>query len=198
VTDNWAVFMDRDGTINYDPGYLGDPEKVQLLPKVPEAIKLLNEAGAKVIVVSNQSGVARGFFTEEVVRKVNERLREKLLLQRARIDDFYFCPHHPDFGEEPYRIDCECRKPKPGLLIQAAREHGIDLSHSFVVGDKLSDIEAGLNAGCRTILVLNGKDPEVLAIDTRLNASPDYIAPDLYEAAEWILKQRMLRERKHR
>lgn len=184
----WAVFIDRDGTLNNDIGYVADPEKLSLLPRAAEAIKLLNAAGARVIVVSNQSGVARGFLSEEAVRRVNQRLKEIVLEQGAAIDAFYFCPHHPDVGDEAYRLDCSCRKPKPGLLLQAAREHNIDLSRSYMVGDEIRDIEAGINAGCKTILLEAGRRAHMRPGEPGI--SPDHIAADLYEAARWILQER--------
>lgn len=193
---NWAVFIDRDGTINHDSGYLVDPEGLRLLPMVAEAIKLLNKAGARLIIVSNQSGVARGFFSEEDVRRFNQRLEEELLAQGAIVDAFYFCPHHPGLGEGPYRIDCQCRKPKPGLLLQAAEEHEVDLSYSYLIGDKMSDVEAGTNAGCRAILVLTSEEEQDHLNQAELNVSPSYIAQDLYEATQWIITDTSSREKR--
>jgi len=185
-----AVFLDRDGTINEDTGYIDEIAKFKLLPKVPEAIKLLNEAGFKVIVVTNQSGVARGFFTEDKVREINRKMQQELCKKGAIIDAVYFCPHHPRIGNPRYRKICNCRKPKPGLLKQAAREHNIDLSSSYMVGDDLRDVQAGYNAGCKTVL-LRGEKVNALSsksIDT-FNSRPHYVCENLYQAARWICSQ---------
>lgn len=179
---NRAVLLDRDGIINEDVGYVGNPRRFRLLPKVPEAIRLLNEAGFKVIVVSNQSGVARGLFTEDAVDRVNRRMKRELLADGAVIDAVYYCPHHPEIGEPPYRTECDCRKPKPGLLLRAAEEFRLDLTQSYVVGDEARDVEAGHSAGCRTILV-SGPHCESEVTGTKC----DYVARDLYEAARIVL-----------
>jgi len=190
--DNQAVFLDRDGTINEDVGYLDNPERLKFLPRAVEAIKLLNnKVGIKVIVVSNQSGVARGFFSEETVKRIDEKMQEELLAQGASIDATYFCPHHPEIGKQPYRVNCECRKPNPGLLLQAAREYGIELRRSYMVGDKMSDIEAGVNARCRTILVLSGEGHQSLLSRHKWKVSPDHVALDLYEAVQWIIEAKL-------
>jgi len=176
--------MDRDGTIIEDPGYLGDPAGVRLLPKAAAAIRLLNKSGAKVIVVSNQSGVARGFYTEDDVNKVNRRLQEELVARGAVIDGFYFCPHHPLEGKGSYLLDCQCRKPGPGLLLRAAGEHRIDLARSYMIGNEMCDIGAGANAGCKTILVRNGGEGQESVTQDEGNISPDYIVKDIYQAAQ--------------
>jgi len=190
--DRVAVFLDKDGTINEDVGYLADPNEFKLLPGVTEGIKLLNQAGFKVIVVSNQSGIARGLFSEEMVRKIDKKMQDELLSRGALLDAIYFCPHHPDIGEPPYRQDCYCRKPKPGLLLRAAKIHRINLAHSYMVGDKLSDVEAGRRAGCRTILLLKNETQNSLGKAKKLvwKTKPDYIVSNLYIAAQLICKQR--------
>lgn len=190
--DRPAVFLDRDGTINEDVGYLTDPNEFRLLPKTAEGIKLLKQAGFKVIVISNQSGIARGLFSEEVLRKINKKMQDELLNRGTFLDAIYFCPHHPDIGEPPYRQDCYCRKPEPGLLLRAAKIHRINLAHSYTVGDKLSDIEAGRGAGCRTILLLRNEAQNALGKAKKLpwKTKPDYIASNLYTAAQLICKQR--------
>lgn len=151
-----AVFLDRDGTINVEKNYLCKIEDFEFIPGVPGAIKKLKDAGLLVIVVSNQSGIARGYFDEETVRKLHQHIQQELVALGTSIDDFYFCPHHPEQGLGAYKLSCQCRKGNPGLLLQAAREHGIDLPKSYMVGDKLADIEAGQRAGCKTLLVLTG------------------------------------------
>jgi D-glycero-D-manno-heptose 1,7-bisphosphate phosphatase len=151
-----AVFLDRDGTINVERDYLHKIEDFEFIPGVPEAIKRLRAAGFLVIVVSNQSGVARGYFNERVVNQLHRHIQTELSRYGTSIDAFYFCTHHPEKGVGEYRIACDCRKGAPGMLLQAASEHNIDLSESFMVGDKLADIEAGERAGCRSFLVLTG------------------------------------------
>lgn len=181
---NQAVFLDRDGTINKDVGYVSNPEKLELLPRVTKAIKRLNTTGFKVIVVSNQSGVARELFSEGMVKEIDHRIEQELLRDRAHVDGIYFCPHHPEFGVLSYRKNCNCRKPKPGLLLRAAKDHEVDLSRSYMVGDEARDIEAGARVGCKTVLVLTGQKKEMPKHDW--NAKPDYIAKNLYDAARWI------------
>ena len=151
-----AVFLDRDGTINVEKNYLHKIEDFEFIPGAPEAIKKLKDAGFLVIVVSNQSGIARGYFDEEAVRKLHQHIQDELSVIGTSIDAFYFCPHHQVEGLGDYKVDCDCRKGNPGMLLHAAQEHDIDLMQSFMVGDKLADIEAGARAGCKSILVLTG------------------------------------------
>jgi D-glycero-D-manno-heptose 1,7-bisphosphate phosphatase len=151
-----AIFLDRDGTITADKGFVHKKEDLELLAGAAEAIKLANRHGFLVVVVTNQSGVARGLFTEEEVKTFNAQLAQILAEQEARIDAFYYCPHHPQALLSTYRKVCDCRKPAPGLVLKAAREMGIDLSRSWTVGDNPRDVEAGRLAGCSTILL--GKD----------------------------------------
>ena len=149
------------------------------------AIKLLNENGFKVIITTNQSGVARGYFTEEAVKEINKYIQESLAKEGAFIDRVYYCPHHIEGIIKGYSKECHCRKPNPGMIEEAVREFGIDLENSFVIGDKISDIEAGHRAGCKTIL-LAGEDP--LNNEKEIASMPDYIAADLYEAVSWLVK----------
>ncbi len=165
-----AVFLDRDGTMARDVHYCRCPEDLELFPGTAKAVKLLNEHGFKVIVVTNQSGIARGYFTEETLAKIHQKMEDELAKEGAFIDAIYYCPHHPDDG-------CDCRKPKPKLVLQAAREHNISLEHSFVVGDLQLDAELGRAIACKTVLI--GEDD---AADT------DAVAPDLLEAVQRILK----------
>jgi len=183
----WAVFLDRDGAINVEVEYLGRPEQLRLLPGSAEAIRMLNEAGAKVVVVTNQAGVARGYFTERDVEAVHVELARQLERAGAHLDGIYYCPHHPTAGIGPYRMDCARRKPNPGMLYRAARELGLDLRRSVLVGDKLSDIEAGVRAGCRTVLVLTGYGEETAKRLQDCSFQPDFVASDLLEAVQWIL-----------
>ena len=151
-----AVFLDRDGTIIEEVNYLSSPELVRLIPGAAGAIRTWNDAGVLVVVVTNQAGVARGYFPESRVREVHEHLSELLAEHGAHIDAYFHCPHHPTEGVGEYRVACNCRKPKPGLLLTASRELDIDLSRSWMIGDKLCDAEAGAAAGCRTMLVRTG------------------------------------------
>ncbi|MGD0586810.1 MAG: D-glycero-beta-D-manno-heptose 1,7-bisphosphate 7-phosphatase [Oryzomonas sp.] len=150
-----AVFVDRDGTINVEKEYLYRVDEFEFIPGAPQALRLLNEAGFLVVVVSNQSGVARGYFTEEDVDILHRHIAAQLAKTGARVDAWYYCPHHPS-GRGSYSLPCRCRKPMPGMLLEAARRHNIDLAASVMIGDKLVDVETGLAAGCRTILVRTG------------------------------------------
>lgn len=177
-----AVFIDRDGTINCEKEYLFRTEECSFISGAPEAIRLLNKAGFKVIVVTNQSGIGRGFFTEKDVRKLHQFMDEKLAGFGAFIDAWYLCPHHPDHGIGEFKRHCDCRKPQPGMLFEAAGDLGVDLAASYIVGDKLADIKAGIAAGCLPILVRTG-----------YGASVEPMAPagvpvfdDLLDAAQFI------------
>lgn len=191
---NAAVFLDRDGTINEEVGYLDNLDKLKVIPAAFEAIRLINKSKMKVVVISNQAGVAKGLFSEEFVKKTNDYLREILNRQGARINSFYYCPHHPTDGEEPYRQVCDCRKPAPGMLLKAAQELDIDLKASYMVGDRFFDIAAARNAGVKGILVKTGYGKELLEDDGPDKATPenkpDFIASDILDAVRWILKDR--------
>ncbi len=182
-----AVFLDRDGTINEEIGYLHEVEQLRFIDGAPAAIAQLNAAGIKVIVVTNQAGVARGYYAETSVLALHRAMEEQLKRHSARIDAFYYCPHHPENGVGEYRIDCHCRKPKPGMLEQAARDLGIELGGSFVVGDRISDLEAGRAAGCTLVLVRTGYGRESERELEEHELRPDFIASDVAEACGWIL-----------
>jgi D-glycero-D-manno-heptose 1,7-bisphosphate phosphatase len=179
---SWAVFLDRDGTLNEDAGYLHDPARLVLFPGVADAVRRLNEAGIPVFLVTNQSGIGRGYYAAEDMEALHLELARLLAAAGAQLDDIYHCPHTPDAG-------CPCRKPAPGLLLQAAADHGLDLAASFMIGDKLSDLQAGERAGCRVILVLTGDGRRTQEDVRRMALSPDFVAEDLSEAASWILGQ---------
>lgn len=179
-----AVFLDRDGTINEEVDHLSHPDQFVLLPNSAQAIRLLNKNGFKVVVATNQAGVARGLFGEDMVYRVNDRMREELAKEGASLDGIYYCPHHPDFGAGEYRKNCPCRKPLPGMLLQAAQELGLVLEESFAVGDTEKDILAGKAAGCRTILVLTGYGKDEAE---KVSDIVDYTADDLLGAVRWIL-----------
>jgi D-glycero-D-manno-heptose 1,7-bisphosphate phosphatase len=150
------VFLDRDGTVNVEVHYLSEPRQLELLPTVAETISTLNAQGIAVVVVTNQAGVARGYFPEHRLEEIHQRLKQILAEQNAKIDGVYYCPHHPTAGLGKYQMQCDCRKPMPGMLQQAARELNLDLSRSLMIGDRDSDLEAGANAGCQTALVRTG------------------------------------------
>ncbi|HUI08596.1 MAG TPA: D-glycero-beta-D-manno-heptose 1,7-bisphosphate 7-phosphatase [Verrucomicrobiae bacterium] len=177
VANGRAVFLDRDGTITESTDYIGQVEYVVLIPHATQALKRLQDAGYKLFIITNQSGVGRGYFTREAVESIHAHLDEEFGRSGVRFDRYYVCPHHPE-------DNCECRKPKPKFLLDAAREYGLDLSHCFMIGDRASDIQAGLNAGVQTVLVLTGDGRETLA---KQEARPDHVANDIAEAAAWIL-----------
>lgn len=154
-----AVFLDRDGTINQEKDYLHRIEDFEFVPGAPEAIRLLNQGGLFVVVVTNQSGVGRGYYTEADVETLHRHIAAELASVGARVDAWLYCPHHPE-GKGSYAVSCSCRKPLPGMLLQAAAQYGIDLSASVMIGDKRADVEAGLAAGCRPILVRSGYGAE--------------------------------------
>lgn len=151
-----AVFLDRDGVINVDTGYVHRSDDFELLPGVAKAIRLLNDAGFLVIVVTNQSGVARGYYSLEAVHLLHRYLDAELAAFGARVDAYYVCPHHPEHGVADMKAPCSCRKPLPGMLEQAAADFGIHLRESYMIGDKASDVAAGLSAGCRPIRISSG------------------------------------------
>ncbi len=173
-----AVFLDRDGTINIEKHYLYRIEDFELLPGAGEGIALLTQSGYRVVVISNQSGIGRGYNTEADVHRLHHYLDQLLKPFGAQIDAYYFCPHHPAHGQDEYQQECACRKPLPGMILQAATDLNIDLAQSFMVGDKLVDIEAGHAAGCRTLLVRTGygagieqQNPNVQICDDLLAAA---------------------------
>jgi D,D-heptose 1,7-bisphosphate phosphatase len=181
-----AVFLDRDGTLNEDPGYLGDPDKVILFPDTAKALSILkNELKFKLIVISNQSGVARGLITEDNIKEVNNRINELLNEENVSIDAFYYCPYHPDYNTEE---ECSCRKPSPELVYRASEEMSIDLSKSYFIGDTPGDIECGINAGIKTILVRTGYGRESFYILQKENKIPTFVAANILDAANFIYK----------
>lgn len=184
---NKAVFLDRDGTINVEVGYLSDPDELELIPGAAEAVARLNDAGFIVVVVTNQSGVARGYFTEEDVAAVNRRMVDVLRPEGARIDEIYYCPHHPEFGSDEYRKDCECRKPNTGMVERAVEDLDIDVSRSYVVGDHVGDVLLGINAGARSIHVLSGHGTGEREKLIERGIDSVHHARDLADAVEYIL-----------
>ena len=181
---NLAVFLDRDGTLNEDPGYISDPEQVVLFSDTGDALALLKKYGFLLIVISNQSGIARGLMKSEDVDAVNEKINQILSEYKVKIDAFYYCPAHPDYSSEE---ECECRKPSPKLLLEAANEFNVDLQSSYFIGDTIADIECGKNAGIKTILVKTGKGEESFSILQKENNFPTFVAENLLNASKFIL-----------
>ena len=176
-----AVFVDRDGTICFDKHYLSDPEGLELIPTVPEGLKRLNQADIPVIVVTNQSGIARGYFTEETLDRIHKRLKEMLAGHSARFDDIFYCPHLPNAG-------CTCRKPSPGLLLQAQKKYGLNLTGSFVIGDRIMDVEMAHTVNAIGVLVPEPRDQYKVDEEIKLSKDkPDFKANTFAEAVDWIL-----------
>ena len=185
-----AVFIDRDGTISEEVGYVNHPSRYRVFPYAAEAIKLLNDAGRLAVLVTNQAGVARGYFAEGLISEVHAALAREMERGGARLDAVYYCPHHPAVGEPPYRLDCDCRKPRPGLIRRAADELSVDLSASWMIGDRYGDVELARNAGLRSAFVLSGYGRGEWEYQrTRWPHQPDLVAEDLLEAVREILKQ---------
>jgi len=183
---NKACFLDRDGVVIEEMDYLSDPAKAILIKGAADAIKKLRENDFKIIVVSNQSGIARGYFTEETLSLINKRIEELLAGSGTTVDAWYHCPHHPKGKVAEYSMECSCRKPSPGMLIKAAEEHNIDLSRSAMIGDKTSDLEAGFAAGCPVgILVATGYGQE--GIPDSMPEKAVY-KKDILDAAEYVIK----------
>jgi D-glycero-D-manno-heptose 1,7-bisphosphate phosphatase len=183
-----AVFLDRDGTINEQMGYINHIDRFHLLDGVTDAIRRLNIAGIPVVVVTNQSGLARGYFPESLLDEVHRKMELLLALDNAHVDGIYVCPHYPEAKEAKFRVDCDCRKPKNGLFVRAARELELDLARSYVVGDRWSDLKAAASFGARGILVLTGYGRGDYAyIGPQQQIQPHYVAENLQEAVDWIL-----------
>lgn len=186
MLSEFAVFIDRDGTINVDVDFLSSPSQLQLIPRSAEAIRELNDLGIAVVVITNQSGIARGLYTEDDLQKVHEAMNSELKKVGATVLDYFFCPHHPEEGLPPYRVECDCRKPKPGMLNQAKNKYGFNLRRSFVVGDKCIDVQTGKAVGAVAIQVATGygEKEKQLCENER-----DYFASDLYDAVQFIKQQ---------
>jgi D-glycero-D-manno-heptose 1,7-bisphosphate phosphatase len=182
-----AVFLDRDGTIIEEVSYLDSVERMKLIARSAEAITILNEYGFKTVVITNQSGVARGYFSESRLEEIHDELVRRLRNYGAILDAVYYCPHHPTEGSLPYRKICSCRKPAPGLFLKAAKELGLDLFSSYAVGDRFADLECGQQVGAQGVLVLTGYGKtEIDSLQEKLPSPPSFIAQDLYEAVQWI------------
>jgi D-glycero-D-manno-heptose 1,7-bisphosphate phosphatase len=188
-----AVFLDKDGTLTNDVPYNVKPEFIWFLPGVVEGLQLLEAAGYKLIIVSNQSGIAHGHFNENDIVPVRQTIESGLAYFDIRLDGFYYCPHHPHGLIEKYAIPCICRKPAPGMFINAKFDHDIDLSQSWMVGDILHDIEAGNRAGCKTVLINNGNETEWLEGEYR---EPTIKVNNFWEAAKTIMSKSEIRSTK--
>jgi D-glycero-D-manno-heptose 1,7-bisphosphate phosphatase len=178
-----AIFMDRDGTLSYEIGYVNHPSRFRLFPYAVDAVRAVNRSGFLAVMVTNQAGVARGYFPEAVVHEVHAGIEAAMAAGGARLDGIYYCLHHPSAGVPPYRKDCDCRKPRPGLVQRAAKDLGIDLSRSFVVGDRLGDLQLAWNVGARGVLVKSGYGLGELTYHAPAwPRPPDLVAEDLLEA----------------
>ncbi len=183
-----AIFMDRDGTLSHEVGYVNDTSRFRLYPWTVDAVRAINRAGWLAVVVTNQAGVARGYFPETVFDEVRRMLLDALEAGGARLDAFYACLHHPSVGAPPYRRDCDCRKPRPGLLRKAQAELGADLAGSWVIGDRHSDLQLAWNVGAKGALVKTGYGlGELTHLGPTWQRSPDLVAENLLEAVERIL-----------
>ena len=177
---NRAVFIDRDGTINVNYGYINNPNDFKMYPSVAKGIKLLKKNGFKIIIITNQSGISRGYFSEKSLEEIHEKMKKELSKEDAKVDAIYYCPHHPD-------EKCNCRKPKPGMLETAIKDFDIDIENSYIIGDRMLDVEAGRAVGCKTVLVPEDKvivKKEMAESDI----NPDYICDDFYSGVEWIIE----------
>jgi D-glycero-D-manno-heptose 1,7-bisphosphate phosphatase len=184
MTQHPAIFLDKDGTLVPDIPYNVQPDRIELVRGAATALQRLDRAGYRLIVISNQSGVARGMFVESALGSVERRLRALLHDIAVPLAGFYYCPHHPEGSVAPYAVDCDCRKPAPGLLLRAARDLDIAIERSWMIGDILNDVEAAHRAGCRAALLLNGGETMWDLSPPRM---PDVMAPDLESAANRIL-----------
>jgi len=182
-----AVFLDRDGTINEEMGYINHPDRFIVFPFVAESIKIFNGLGLKVVIVTNQSGIARGYFEESLVRELHDRLQKKMISEGAHIDAIYYCPHHPNEGQGKYRLKCNCRKPKPGMILKAIEDHDIDLKNSYMIGDRYKDILFARNLNIKSGFVLTGYGRGEYTFDKDdWEFEPDFIGENLLEVAKKI------------
>ena len=186
---NKAIFLDRDGTINEEMGYINHLSRFKVFDFVYEAIRILNNEGYKIIVITNQSGLARGYFDKSLLERIHSNLLTDAQKNKARIDKIYYCPHHKNGIIAEYSKECDCRKPKPGLLLKARDEFNIDMSQSYIIGDRYKDMQFGLKNGLKTIMVMTGYGlGEYTYQKNNWPQMPDFICQDLLEAAEIISK----------
>ena len=186
-----AAFIDRDGCLTEEVGYVNHASRIRLLPRTAEAVRRLNAAGMPAVMVTNQAGIARGYFSADVLRAANEAVERQLAEGHARLDGLYVCTHHPTEGAPPYRAECDCRKPRPGLLLRAARELDLDLAASVMIGDRISDVAVGQSVGAAGVLVLTGYGLGEWEHQRQGWAlKPDHVADDLLDAVDWALARR--------
>ncbi|MFO7980235.1 MAG: HAD family hydrolase [Candidatus Aminicenantes bacterium] len=183
-----AVFLDRDGNINKDVGYPNSYKQINIYPYSYEAVRKINKAGFLAIVITNQSGVGRGLIKEEALKEIHQKMKKSFLKNKARLDGMYYCPHYIDSSIPKYQKDCRCRKPHPGLALKAAREFNINLSDSYMIGDKVEDILFGKNIKAKSILVLTGFGKDSRVQLDKMNIEPAYVAKNLLDAVNWILE----------
>lgn len=184
-----AVFLDRDGTINRDVGYPDSFSMIEIFPYSFEAVKQINQGGLLAVIVTNQSGVGRGLIKEKTLHEIHRKMRASFAKHGAHFDGIYYCPHYPASINPKYREDCLCSKPNPGMAHRAAKELNVDITNSYMVGDKVEDILFGLNIKAKSILLLTGYGQESLKKLKSLRIKPAYIAPDLLDAVNWILEK---------
>ena len=186
MTGKKAIFLDKDGTLINDVPYNIDPDRITLIDDCTLGLKLLQQAGYLLVVITNQAGIAKGYFREEALAEVEKKLKTLLAVYDIKLDGFYYCPHHPAGKVQQYTKVCDCRKPEPGMLWLATKELAIDLEASWMIGDILNDVEAGNRAGCRTILIGNGNETEWLLNDSRI---PDQVCQNINEAASYLISR---------
>ena len=179
-----ALFLDRDGVVNSEIGYLSKPEHVQFIPGIFDLCRAARSRSRKIVIITNQAGIARGLYSEDDFHFLMEWIINQFARERIQVDGYYFCPHHPEHAVEPYRKDCFDRKPKPGMILRAAREHGIDLAQSLLVGDRCSDIQAGAAAGVGQLILLAGTEPEPCKL-----AAHHIVVPTLAEVSALIFSE---------
>jgi D-glycero-D-manno-heptose 1,7-bisphosphate phosphatase len=195
MTKTPALLLDRDGVIIEDLHYVANIDQVRVIDGAVAAIRQANAAGIPVVIVTNQSGVARGYMSEETVDNIHAYLKEWFEARGALIHKFYYCPHHPDHGSSRYRMQCACRKPEPGMLLRAGHELNLDLQRSWMIGDKLSDLRAGASAGCETVLVRTGYGDKVRHSLPAEELKLVGVASDVEEAVNWFMEARQCASR---
>lgn len=185
-----TAFIDRDGTINYDAGYINDPDNFIMYPFAPQAVRMLNQSGFLVVIITNQAGIGRGFFTHDTMNMIHKKMYTTFEEQGAKIDQLFFCPHQIGSKIPQYNVDCRCRKPYTGMIEEAWSKLPIDKNRSYFIGDKYSDMETGFNAGCKTIMVKTGYGKgELLQKSMNWKRQPDSVAETLLDAVKLILKK---------